>query len=128
MDWKEFFKKDIFAMDAGIVLEEVAPGSAKATLKIEKRHLNAGGVAQGGAVFTLADLAMAAAVNAHGVLAFSIQSDIRYLISAREGDTLTAEAVEKLLARNVAHYHVDITDQKGQLIALFDGVCYRKQA
>ena len=43
-DWKAFFKNDIFAAKAGIVLEEVAPGSARAKLEIGKRHLNAGGV------------------------------------------------------------------------------------
>ena len=126
-DWKVFFKNDIFAAEAGIVLEEIAPGSARAKLEIGKRHLNAGGVAQGGAIFTLADLTMAAAVNAHGVLAFSIQSDIRYLESAREGDTLTATAYEKLLKRTIAHYHVEIKKQDGTLVALCDGICHRKQ-
>lgn len=126
MDCKEFFKRDIFASEAGIILEEVIPGSAKASLTVEKRHLNAGGVAQGGAIFTLSDLAMAAAVNSHGILAFSIQSDIRFLEPAREGDTLTATAVEKLLKKSIAHYSVSVTNQNDVVIALMDGICYRK--
>ena len=78
-DYIEFFKQDRFAVSSGIRLTEVKPGYAKAELTIAENHLNAGNVAQGGALFTLADLAMAAAANANGRLAFSIQSDIRFL-------------------------------------------------
>lgn len=127
MDWKEFFKNDKFATDAGIEIEIVEPGYAVTALKIEARHLNAGGVAQGGAIFTLADLAMAAAANAHGILAFSIQSDIRFLESALEGETIRAEAREKLLKRNIAHYSTTVTNAEGKVIALVDGILYRKQ-
>ena len=74
-DYIEFFKQDRFAVSSGIRLTEVKPGYAKAELTIAENHLNAGNVAQGGALFTLADLAMAAAANANGRLAFSIQSD-----------------------------------------------------
>lgn len=128
MDWKEFFKKDLFASDAGIAIEQVEPGYAVTSMKIEARHLNAGGVAQGGAIFTLADLAMAAAANAHGILSFSIQSDIRFLESAMEGDTIRAEARERLLKRNIAHYSATITGDGGKVIAIVDGILYRKQA
>lgn len=127
MDWKEFFKNDKFATDAGVVIETVEPGHAVASLKIEARHLNAGGVAQGGAIFTLADLAMAAAANAHGILSFSIQSDIRFLESATEGETIRAEACERLLKKSVAHYSTTVTGSNGNIVALIDGIFYRKQ-
>lgn len=127
MDYKEFFKNDRFATDAGIVIEEVSPGKAKTRLEIQDRHLNAGNVVQGGVIFTMADLTMAVAANAHGVLAFTVQSDIRFLESAYESDVLTATAQEKLLKRNIAHYHVEVINGKGEVIALFDGICYRKQ-
>lgn len=127
MDIKELMKKDAFAAEAGIVLEEVTPGYAVATLTIGKKHLNAYGVAQGGAIFTLADLALAAAVNAHGILAFSMQSDIRYLESAFEGDLLTATARETLLRKRIAQYHISVKKQDGTEVALFDAICYRKQ-
>ncbi|MCP9610482.1 PaaI family thioesterase [Coprobacter tertius] len=126
MNYIDFFKNDRFATDAGIRLLIADPGYAKAVLIIEDQHLNAGNVVQGGALFTLADLAMAAAANAHGRLAFSIQSDIRFLASAKKGDTLTAEAREILLHKTLCHYKVEITDQEGKLIAVCDGICYRK--
>lgn len=76
MDYVDFFKKDHFAMDAGIELKEAKPGYAVACVNVIEKHLNAGGVVQGGLLFTLADLAIAAAANAHGLLAFSIS--VRY--------------------------------------------------
>ena len=69
---QEFFKNDLFAENAGVVLLEVRKGYSKAKLEIKPEHLNAGARTQGGAIFTLADLALAAAANSHGTLAFSL--------------------------------------------------------
>ena len=44
---------DRFAAGSGARLMEIAPGSAVAELKVTSAHLNAGGVCQGGAIFTL---------------------------------------------------------------------------
>ena len=54
---------DRFAAGSGARLVEIAPGLAVAELKVTSAHLNAGGVCQGGAIFTLADLVFAALVN-----------------------------------------------------------------
>ena len=66
---QEFFKKDLFAEQTGVELLEVREGYSKARLVITENHLNAGRRTQGGAIFTLADLALAAAANSHGALA-----------------------------------------------------------
>ena len=68
MTAQEFFKNDLFAENAGVVLLEVRKGYSKAKLEIKPEHLNAGARTQGGAIFTLADLALAAAANSHGTL------------------------------------------------------------
>ena len=60
MTAQEFFKNDLFAENAGVVLLEVRKGYSKAKLEIKPEHLNAGARTQGGAIFTLADLALAA--------------------------------------------------------------------
>ena len=39
---QEFFKNDIFAKNAGIILLEVRKGYSKAKLEIKAEHLNAG--------------------------------------------------------------------------------------
>ena len=83
---QEFFKKDLFAEQTGVELLEVREGYSKARLVITENHLNAGRRTQGGAIFTLADLALAAAANSHGALAFSLSSNITFL---RASDRVT---------------------------------------
>ena len=53
MTAQEFFKNDLFAENAGVVLLEVRKGYSKAKLEIKPEHLNAGARTQGGAIFSL---------------------------------------------------------------------------
>ena len=69
MTIKDFFKSDRFARQAGVELVEAGPGYAKARMRITPGHLNAGGVCQGGAIFTLADFAFGVACNTGGLWA-----------------------------------------------------------
>lgn len=122
---QEFFKNDLFAINAGVELLEVRRGYARAQMKITKEHLNAGGRTQGGALFTLADLALAASSNSSGKLSFSLSSNITFLRASAEGDTLTAIAVEKYIGRTTGYYEVDIMNQENQLIASFRSSVFR---
>ena len=115
---QEFFKNDLFAENAGVVLLEVREGYSKAKLEIKPEHLNAGARTQGGAIFTLADLALAAAANSHGTLAFSLSSNITFLRASGPGDTLYAEAHERYIGRSTGCYQVDVTNQNGDLLLL----------
>lgn len=126
MSPQEFFKNDLFAKGVGVELLEVKEGYSKACLKITEEHLNAGGRTQGGAIFTLADLALAAAANSHGTLAFSLSSNITFLRSSGPGDTLYAEARERYVGRTTGYYQIDITNQEGQLITTFESSVFRK--
>ena len=123
---QDFFKNDLFAERAGIVLMEVREGYSKARLEIKKEHPNAGNRTQGGAIFTLADLALAAAANSHGQLAFSLSSNITFLRASGIGDTLYAEARERYIGRSTGYYQIDITNQKNELIATFESSVFRK--
>src|SRR5665647_609532 len=123
---KKFFNKDNFIVNVGIELLEVSPGYAKAKLDIEERHLNSLGIVQGGALFTLADLAAAAAINAHGNAAVGINTNIYFVKAASKG-TLIAEAKETSISPKIATYNVDITDDNGDIIAIYQGMGYRKK-
>ncbi len=125
MTAEEFFKNDVFATDNGIFLTEIGKGYSRAQLVITEKHLNAGNRTQGGALFTLADLALAAAANAHGQLAFSQSAHISFFRGSGIGDTLTAEARERYIGRSTAFYQVDISNQKGELIATFESGVFR---
>ena len=122
----EFFKNDRFASMAGVELMEISEGYAKARMLITPEHLNGGGVCQGGALFTLADLAFAAAVNIHLVLTFSTTSTITIFRSVVEGYVF-AEANEIVNHPRLPYAEVKITDEKGQLIAIFTSSGYRKR-
>lgn len=126
MDIREFLKKDQFAASNGVELIDVRKGYARAKLVVEERHLNAGGIVQGGALFTLADLCFAAAVNSHGALTVSLQSNIYYFRSETVGATLYAESRELDLHNKVCTYQIDITNDDGQLIASFTATGFRK--
>lgn len=122
----DFLKKDRFAVNAGIELLEVAEGRAIARMKVTKVHLNAGGVCQGGALFTLADLACAAVANSHGGLTFSITANITFIRSAQEGETVYAEATEVVNHPRVPYIRVELKNEEGDLLAAFTSSGYRK--
>ncbi len=119
------FEKDLFAKHAGIELLEVAPGRATARLRLQPYHLNGVGIAQGGAIFTLADLTFAAAANSHGPVAVAVNVSITFLKAVRAG-TLLAEAREVGLNPKLGTYTVEVKDESGSVIALFQGLAYRK--
>ena len=84
MTAQEFFKNDRFATNASVELIEIKEGYSKARLVITAEHLNAGGRTQGGAIFTLADLALAAAANSHGNI--GLLSFVQYHLSCAAAD------------------------------------------
>jgi acyl-CoA thioesterase len=122
---KEFLQGDQFAKQCGIELVSVAPGQAVARMRVQPWHLNAVGITQGGAIFTLADYAFAAASNSHSTVAVGVNVSITYLKSITTG-VLTAEAREVDLNPKLASYAVNVTNEAGQLIAIFQGLVYRK--
>jgi acyl-CoA thioesterase len=123
---KDFFKKDAFAKHCGIELMEISEGYAMARMNITSDHLNGVGTVQGGAIFTLADFAFAAASNSHGTVAVAINVNISFVKAVNKG-TLFAQAKETSINPKLATYDVRITDGTGGLIAIFDGMVYRKE-
>ncbi|MFB3829007.1 MAG: PaaI family thioesterase [Bryobacteraceae bacterium] len=121
----EFFGRDQFAKANGMTVLEVRPGFARAEMTVEPRHLNAVGILQGGAIFTLADLAFAAASNSAGVVAVACQADMTYFKAVSSGK-LTAMAEEISRSRKLSTCVVRVCDEDGSLVALFKGVAYIK--
>ena len=73
---KDMLSHDRFAAETGVELLEVREGYAKARMLVTDKHLNGGGVCQGGALFTLADLAFAAVANSRNLLTLSLNANI----------------------------------------------------
>jgi acyl-CoA thioesterase len=123
---KSIFSGDRFASLTGIEIVEAGRGYCKARLKIEDKHMNAANVVQGGAIFTLADLAFGVASNSHGQLALAINVNISFLNSVSSG-TLYATATELGEPKRLGAYDVMVTDEQGNIIARFNGMVYRKK-
>lgn len=121
----EFLKQDKYAEYSGVELLEVKSGYAKTRMMIRPEHLNGAGVCQGGAIFTLADLAFAAAANSHAQLTLSINSSINFFRAESEG-CLYATAKEIYSHSHLCNCEVNITNQKGDLVATFNATGYRK--
>lgn len=121
----DYFKKDRFAMLTGIEVVDFGPGWATVRMTIRDDHRNALGMVQGGALFTLADLAFAVAGNSHGTVAVGIQASINFVNPGQNG-VLTAKAREVTRNHRLGTYIVEITDEQGIVLASFQGTGYRK--
>ncbi|HNQ89238.1 MAG TPA: hotdog fold thioesterase [Verrucomicrobiota bacterium] len=123
---KQFFERDHFAQRAGIRLLEVAPGRATAQMLVGPEHWNGIEGAHGGALFTLADFAFAAAANSHGTVAVAINASIAFVKSVQNG-LVRADAREVARSFKVGTYQVELRDETGDLVAVFQGMVYRKR-
>jgi acyl-CoA thioesterase len=116
---------DAFCETVGIDLAELDEGYAETTLTVGEEHLNFHGTPHGGAVYTLADAAFAAASNSHGDAAFALETNISYLDAVEVGETLRAVAEETHLGGRTAEYEVVVSDEAGDRIATFRGRVYK---
>ena len=121
-------KTDRFAANAGCQITEVDEHHAVAVMTVNDVHLNGGNVCQGGALFTLADLAIAALLNQNGQLTFGISNNISFVSSAKLGDTLRAEATHVCDHHKIPSVEARVTNQDGRLICHVTGMGYRKSA
>lgn len=122
----EIIDNDQFAKFVGLELVKVEPGYAEARMAIHEKHLNGVNIVQGGAIFTLADFAFAAAANAVGKVTVSINANITYVKPAR-GKYLLAKATETSASRSLCNYTVDIFDEDNAvLIAKFNATGFIK--
>ena len=122
----KFFEKDRFADLSNIEVVSISPGKATTTMEIEEMHLNGVGTVHGGALFTLADFTFALAANSHGTVTVAINANISYFKAVSSG-VLRAEARDLSSGGRIASYTVDIYDEARDLVAVFQGMAYRKR-
>lgn len=122
----EIIENDQFARLIGLELVKVELGYAEVRMEIKEKHLNGVGIVQGGAIFTLADFAFAAAANAGGRITLGINANITYFKPAR-GKYLLAKATETSSSRSLCNYSVDIFDEDNDmLVAKFNATGFIK--
>ena len=124
---REQFKNDRFATESGMVIEELDDDVCVCSVELSDRHKNAYGGVMGGAIFTLADLAFAAASNNRYYPTVAQQVSINYLSSIK-GKKLYARAVCKKDGRTTCVYNVDVYDDTGRDVAQFIAQGYKMES
>ena len=116
---------DPYCATLGIDLLALEPGRAVTELTVTDDLVNFHDTPHGGAIYSLADAAFAAASNSHGETALALETNISYLEAVDVGETLTATAEETHLADSTAEYEVVVTDGDNERVATFRGRVYR---
>lgn len=118
-------EEDPYCETLGVELVELEPGAATTRLETTDELTNFYGMPHGGAIYSLADAAFAAASNSHGETAVAMETNISYLAAVDVGTELTATAAETHRADRTAEYEVVVTDEAGDRVATFRGRAYR---
>lgn len=122
---REHIAADPFCRTLDIELTSLGPGTARTELDVTDELVNFHGTPHGGAIYSLADAAFAAAANAQGETAVALETNVSYFEAVDVGATLTATAEETHRSRRTASYEVDVTDDRDALVATFRGRVYR---
>lgn len=118
---------DPYAKFLGIQIEKVEEGEAVVSIRVKENMLNFHGAANGGLIFSLADVAFAIASNSYGQTSVGINVSINYMKAAMLGDSLTATAQEVSKNPRLALYRLTVRNQINEIIAVADGMVYRKK-
>jgi acyl-CoA thioesterase len=119
--------QSMFAADAasretmGMQLLECKPGYARMSMQVRELHLNGHKICHGGFIFTLADSTFAFACNSHNKVAVAAGCSIEFLKPGQLGDVLTCEGIEQTLSGRHGIYDMKVSNQNGEVIAMFRG-------
>ena len=105
----------------GMELLACQPGRAEMRMVVRPLHLNGHQICHGGFIFTLADSTFAFACNSHNRNTVAAGCSIEFLKPALLDDVLTCVGVEQTLSGRHGIYDMTVTNQRGQVVALFRG-------
>lgn len=115
------YEADACSRALGIELVEVRPGYARMRMPVRPDFLNGHQICHGGLIFTLADSSFAFACNTYNINTVAAGCAIEFLRPVAGGDVLTAEAEEQALSGRHGIYDIRVTNQAGDLVAMFRG-------
>jgi acyl-CoA thioesterase len=117
-------ENDPYCETLGIELVELEPGFARTRLTVTEGVTNFYGTPHGGAIYSLADAAFAAASNSRDDTAVGLETNISYLDSVNVGSTLSETAEETHASGRTAEYEVLVRDETDERIATVRGRAY----
>jgi acyl-CoA thioesterase len=97
------------------------PGRAVMRMTVRAAMLNGHDICHGGLIFTLADSTFAFACNSHNKVTVAAGCSIEFLKPGRLGDVLTCEGVEQTLQGRHGIYDMKVSNQRGEVVAVFRG-------
>ena len=97
------------------------PGRAVMRMAVREQMLNGHQICHGGFIFTLADSTFAFACNSRNVATVASGASIEFLRPAQLGDVLSCEGVEQLLQGRHGIYDMKVSNQRGEVVAVFRG-------
>jgi acyl-CoA thioesterase len=115
------YARDHVAQALEMKIEQVSFGSATVSMTVRKDMVNGHDICHGGYMALLCDSAFAYACNSYNVTTVASGFNVEFLAPAKLGDTLVAVAVEQTLRGRTGVYDVKLTNQNGDVIALFRG-------
>ena len=115
------YAADLASQRLGIVIAEIGPGRATATMTVNENMVNGHGMGHGGYVFTIADTAFAFACNTYNERTVAAGADINFLAPVNAGDKLSATAVERSRRGRSGIYDVTVRTADGTVVAEFRG-------
>ncbi|MCB0641010.1 MAG: hotdog fold thioesterase [Phaeodactylibacter sp.] len=123
--YRKMMEKDYCSQWMGIEALLIKEGHCRIKMTVRKEMLNGYSILHGGIAFAFADSAFAFASNSYGRIAVSINGSMNYARSAKEGDTLIAEAKAIQVGYKTADFDVNVMDEKGEIYYFFRGTVYR---
>lgn len=118
------FRNDRASRLLGMRIVDVTPGSATLSMTIRDDMLNGHDICHGGLITTLADSAFAFACNSYNELTVASGFSVDLLAPGRFGDVLTARCTEVSKAGRTGVYDTEVTNQRGERVAIFRGRSY----
>jgi len=106
-------------------IEEAAAGHARVSMEVGPNHLNAAGLCHGAALFALADVAFALAVNCYGKMALAIEASMNYFRPVKLGARVEASCEELFQGRRTGTYICHLRDSDQKKIAVFKATAFR---
>lgn len=123
---RELFGHDRFATEAcGCEVLGASRGHAVCAFDITPVHRNAQGNVMGGAIFTLADFALAIACNMGEEPTVSVSNTISFM-SAAKGSRLIATCDADKSGHSLGFYTVDVRDDLNTPVARMTATCFRR--
>ena len=115
------YSRDHAARGLGILLVAVNRGSATTSMLVRQDMVNGHNICHGGYMALLCDTAFAYACNSGNLNTVASGFSIEILAPATLGDTLVAVAVQQVQRGRQGVYDIKLSNQNGDIIALFRG-------